>query len=75
MREIHLWTEGYAATGEESGAIFHGVFKANSLKNAVVQFKKTLTDQQSKDCVDIESLTFWGCRFFDNATDAKKSFG
>lgn len=25
--------------------------------------------------VDIENLNVWGCRFFDNETDAKKSFG
>jgi len=75
MKKIQLWAEGYVATGQSSDATFHGEFEAYNIKDAVQLFKDSLTDEHSIKCVDVENLTFWGCRFFDNATDARKSFG
>ena len=75
MREINLWSEGYACTGNQSGATFHGTFKAKDLTDAIEQFRGTLNDEYSIKCIDIERKSFWGCRFFDNEADARKSFG
>jgi len=78
MKEYEVWTEGYLATGMEgipAKAQLHGKFKGNSFKEAIQAFKDTLTDSYSIECVDVENMNFWGCRFFDNETDARKSFG
>jgi hypothetical protein len=75
VKEFDVWTEGYRATGEGSKAVFHGTFKGRSFREAVQAFKDTLKDEHSIRCVDVEELKFWGCRFFDNESDARKSFG
>jgi len=76
MKKIFkVWTEGYAATGDRSDAMFHGEFEGDSFKEAIQSFKDTLTDPYSIECVDVDRMVFWGCRFFDNETDARKSFG
>jgi len=74
-KEFEVWTEGYAATGESSGAIFHGKFKGETFKDAVIAFKNTLTDEYSINCVDLDNMRFWGCDFFDNEKDARQYFG
>jgi len=74
-KTIDLWSEGYAATGESSDAIFHGTFKSKDLRDAVIQFRDSLDDEGSKNCIDIKRLTFWGCKFYDNESEARKSFG
>ena len=75
MKEYELWTEGHTATGESGEATFHGKFKGNTFKEAIQAFKDTLTDERSIRCVDVENEKFWGCRFFDNEADARRSFG
>lgn len=70
-----VWSEGYLATGEQSGATFHGTFTGLTFRDAVIKFRDSLTDEYSRKCIDIEDLTFWGCRFFDNESDATKAFG
>lgn len=72
---INLWSEGYSATGNYSPVTFHGSFEAETLKEAIQAFKDTLTDPYSISCINVENETFWGCRFFDNEADARKSFG
>ena len=73
--KISLWSEGFESTGQTGGAMFHGVFTAVDLRDAVKQFRETITDDRSKKCVDVDRLTFWGCRFFDNEVDARRNFG
>ena len=72
--KIQLWSEGFAATGEYSTAIFHGEFDASNLKKAVQQFKNTLPEED-QELIDIKHLTYWGCKFFNNKEDASKNFG
>ena len=72
---ISLWSEGYSATGDYSDATYHGNFNAINLRDAVKQFKNSLTDESSKKLIDLNKLTFWGCKFFDNEHDARKNFG
>ena len=71
---VDLWAEGYVANGNQSSAIFYGKYNAQSLSEAVLQFKEQL-NEQDQSLIDLDSLTFWGCRFFDNENDARKIFG
>lgn len=75
MNKWQVWTEGYMATGESGKAIFHGEFDGETFRDAVKAYRDTITDPYSIKCVDLENLTFWACRFFDNEADARKSFG
>ena len=75
MKTWQVWSEGYMATGESSTATLHGTFDGETFKDAVIAFRDSLTDEYSKKCINIDKLTFWGCRFFDNESDARKSFG
>lgn len=75
MKNWNVWTEGYATTGESGDASFHGTFGGETFKDAVIAFKNSLTDKYSISCIDVEGMSFWGCRFFDNEGDARKSFG
>lgn len=75
MKTFQVWTEGYSATDESSGAVFHGEFDGETFTDAVIAWRNTLTDEYSVKCVDLDRMRFWGCRFFDNEQDARKSFG
>lgn len=76
MPKFQVWSEGYEATGQSCGATFHGEFEGETFRDAVIAYKETVTDQYSKDCIHTEgTLNIWGCRFFDNEIDARKSFG
>lgn len=75
---INLWMEGFRATGEYGEARFCGSYFAEDLKEAVIKHKEcTLANNPMLDekLFDLENLTYWGCRFFDNEADARKSFG
>ena len=73
-KTIDLWSEGYDATGNSSKATFHGTYKATSLYDAVKAYAQTLTKHE-QSYINFETLCMWGCRFFDNEADARKSFG
>lgn len=72
---IELWLEGYTATCEDVSAHYYGKFKGATLKEVVMNFKYSLTDLHSISCIDIEELTFWGCKFYDNEKDARRRNG
>lgn len=73
IKEYEVWSEGYRATGEHGTATFHGIYKAESFKEAVKQFQDTKCT--NPEYINLDKLTYWGCKFFDNETDARKSFG
>jgi len=75
MKKWQVWSEGYRATGEYGFATLHGEFEAETFKDAVIAFKNALVDPYSIRCVDVDNMTFWGCRFFDNEQDARQTFG
>jgi hypothetical protein len=75
-----VWVEGYAATGEHGTAQKlsninreDGKWQAIDFKEAVVKALATL--KWRMEFFDSDKLTFWGCRFYDNEQDARKSFG
>lgn len=69
MKSYRIWSEGYAATGQSSGAISHGIVEAASFKEACdIKF-------EGDSLYSPDRMTYWGCQLFDNESDARKSFG
>lgn len=75
IKRYQVWIEGYQATGQSTKATYHGEYEGQDFKEAVTAFKDSLTDEHSRQCVDLNRMTFWGCKFFDNESDARKAFG
>ena len=72
MKQYEVWMEGYAATGDSSEAEFCGVYEAETFSDACAAWNK---EKGEKGYFNARALTYWGCRFFDNETDARRSFG
>ena len=68
-KSFDIWSEGFAITGGSSGAHYHGTTSASSFKEACDKYFK------GDSLYDSERMTYWGCRLFDNSSDARKSFG
>jgi len=71
MKTWEIWSEGYSATGQSSGATLLGSFKTETFDEAVGKLEITPQPEQQPD----KTWTFWGCRLFDNERDARRSFG
>ena len=74
MKEFEIWSEGYIATGERGGATYHGTFTAVDFKAAVEKYRESLSESDKK-FVNLETLTYWGCRLFDTERKARASYG
>lgn len=72
MEEYEIWVEGYAATGEMSGASLLAKQKGKSWVDAVSRY---MEKNPGRIRIDERGFTDWGCRLFDNEADARKSFG
>ena len=75
VQHYNLWTEGYKATGDYSPANYHGQWAGDSFQDAIQAFKDSLGDHRDATLIDVERETFWGCKFFDNETDARRFVG
>ena len=73
-KQWQVWIEGYSITGNHSGAELIGTFEGETFKEACLNWVATLSTQD-KRIYNEERNTYWGCRLFDNSTDARKSFG
>lgn len=73
MRDFDIWCEGYVATGQSSGAMLLGHAKGEDLKQACINFAKQ--DKEFAGYFSEDRMTYWGCRIFDNGSDARRSFG
>ena len=65
--------EGYAASGDRSGATLLGSADAGSFAEACRKVYAQRGDFSGYPLTD--NLTIWGCRLFDNEVDARRSFG
>lgn len=72
-RSFSIWSEGYAITGQNGYANYFGESVGKTFKEAVNNFSKL--NKAFSDHYDSERMTHWGCKLFDNETDARKSFG
>jgi hypothetical protein len=73
MKTYQVWVEGYRATGDQQCAQMLGEYEAESFKAAVR--KAAAAKNATLDVDEGGSLSWWGCRFYDNETDARRSFG
>lgn len=69
MNTFEVWIEGYAASGNRSGARLLDIIQANTFTEAVIEAGR------GDGSFNPDNLTFWGCRSFDNEEDARKSYG
>lgn len=73
---FNLWMEGYKANGNSSEAHYLGTFEAASFEEACDKWADTLDVDSKRDYHrNNNSAVYWGCRIFDNESDARKSFG
>ena len=73
IKQYQIWTEGYVVTGGSSTATYHGLSKGETFKQAVENFIEE--NDWDKKLYNSERLTYWGCKFYDNEADARKTFG
>jgi len=83
MKKYYIWIEGYSATGEHEDARMIGIYEGVTFEQACV---KALNDlkwpmlyealQGLGTCYyNPKENSYWGRRFFNNETDARKAFG
>lgn len=75
-KTFELWVEGYAATGESSGAQCLSTIEGTDFNDAVKNYVEKLRAGE-KIYWNFRDGRWgcWGCRAFDNETDARKAFG
>lgn len=72
QRKYEIWAEGYRVTGQSSGANFLGTCEGRTFKEACIKFMDTPYHRQY---FNEGSMTYWGCKLYDNGHDARNSFG
>lgn len=70
--EYSIWMEGYRATGEQASCSYCGKFRGENFEHACREWAKQVREPKFYDPI---KNTYWGCRLFDNQSDAAKSFG
>lgn len=70
-----IWSEGAAFNEGIYPASFHGMQRAESFNEACKAFFENHRDKQTRDYFNAERMTWWGCRLFDNETEARKFVG
>lgn len=73
-RTIQVWMEGYHVQGNKGTAQFIGSVEATSMPEAVQKLIDNGTIKDPK-YVNYSRTAYWGCRYFDNEADARKSCG
>lgn len=76
MKTYEIWTEGYSASGDSSPASYLGQGTGNTFEEAV----RDLAEKEPRHASYISyndngSITYWGCKMFDNQAEASVSFG
>ena len=76
MKDFEIWCEGYAVNGDRGGASLLGIETANTWDEALQKYMKKHPDEiYVREVNDVKIYTDWGCRLFENESDARKSFG
>lgn len=79
MGKHQVWNEGYATSGESGTAQIltrengNSLWEGNTFQEACENALITLNWDMRY--YDKQRNTYWGCRFFDNEAQARKSFG
>lgn len=75
---FQIWSEGYLVSGMEGipeKARMLAEVEAETFQEACDKLCGDQDWQRLHGNYNAERLTVWGCRLFDNETDARKSFG
>ena len=75
MPKFNVWVEGYQVTGNEDEARLVGTIEADTFAEACARLMSKPPWNDDPSLFNREALTYWGCRLFDNETDARKAFG
>lgn len=72
----NIWIEGYAATGESNTAqcLANGA-PGDSFREAVIAWVASPAGAHWQNDFDADRLSFWGCRAFDNESEARRNYG
>lgn len=70
--KFDIWMQGFSVTENNGTAKFLGTYEADSFLDAC---QMAANKHPEYGDYDPESNDIWGCRLFDNETDARKSFG
>ncbi|MBG0738646.1 hypothetical protein IV500_04320 [Paeniglutamicibacter antarcticus] len=72
-----IWAEGFAATGESetAWALNESPIMAETLDDAVRQYSRASDSRHLFRRRRNGTWTYWGCRLFDNESDARGAFG
>jgi len=74
MNEYQVWMEGFNIQGNSPvEAEFLGVHKAKDFPSACA--KALDVGKRDPKLYSAKNNTYWGCNFYDNEADARKSFG
>lgn len=73
MKSYEIWSEGFHVMEGRSPAHFHGIAEGHDFKEACKNF--AILDSEFARYFDEERMTHWGCRLFDNETEARQAFG
>jgi hypothetical protein len=73
-KEYEIWVEGHRAHGSGSNAQLVAKVFANSFEEACIKFSKT-KEAKGWGPFSTNPLAFWGCKLFDNHSDAARTFG
>lgn len=78
---FEVWMEGYQTSGEVGTAQLLGSFFAHDFNNAVIKMIETRARENPTETGHYYTLqpggvwTCWGCRLFDNETEARARYG
>jgi len=73
MKRFEIWSEGYAATGQSSGAIQIGIAGGHTFQEACKNWARVYCT--SPECYNPDRNAYWGCKLFDNEAEARRRFG
>lgn len=76
----HVWSEGYAATGEHGTAYLVGTINAETFNEACrrlheIKGGERMLGRFTPERQDGRPPMYWGCRLYDNEEDARRMFG
>lgn len=77
--KYEVWAEGYQTNGESSGAFLLGTYEGESFDDAVLSCMMDPKFLKNEHLFTYNlgngRHRYWGCRLFDNESDARVSFG
>lgn len=75
LQVFQIWREGYSCTGDNSKASLIATIEAANFDEACLQYCPRIDEPPFIYDAESKTWSFWGCRLFDNETDARAAFG